>query len=93
MAVIGYIAYIVAYRRVGKLYNRGEICGRKIGSFLHWVIRLILFAVLWAITYGVIVIGKWAVSHWVLVVIALAVLAIFVIALYVVLSKKRKKNA
>lgn len=43
LAVVGFIAYIIAYRCVGKLYYSGVINGRGIGSFLHWLIRLIFF--------------------------------------------------
>lgn len=89
LAVIGVIAYIVAYRCVGNLYDNGDISGRGTGSFLHWLIRLIFFAVIWAITYGVIVAGKWIIAHWVVTVITLAVVLTLGIVLYLVLMRKR----
>ena len=41
--VIGEIAYHVAYDKVGALYHRGSISGRAAGSFVHWIIRTVVF--------------------------------------------------
>lgn len=46
MAIIGVIAYAIAYRLVGKLYSYDLIDGRGAGHFLHWFIRLIVFVVI-----------------------------------------------
>lgn len=53
LAVIGVVAYAVAYRFVGDMYSGGMIDGSTSGSFFHWLIRLILFVALWAVTYPV----------------------------------------
>ena len=66
LAVIGVVAYGIAYRCVGDMYQCGAIDGRTSGSFFHWLIRLILFAALWAVTYGVIVAVKWLTENWVM---------------------------
>ncbi len=58
LLVIGEIAYHVAYDKVGILYHSGFICGRSAGSFVYWMIRTVVFAAIWAVTYGVIWIGK-----------------------------------
>lgn len=58
MTDIGFIAYILAFRCVGRMYSNGDISSRGAGSFLHQVVRLFFFSVIWAITYCVIVIGK-----------------------------------
>lgn len=58
LAVIGMLAYKFAFKQVGDLYNSGIINGRFLGSIFHWVIRLIVFSLLWAITYGLIWLGK-----------------------------------
>ena len=63
LAVIGYIAYLIAYEKVGSLYHGDFISGRAAGSFFHWIIRTIYFIVMWDITYGVIWIGKFVISH------------------------------
>ena len=59
LAVIGAVAYGIAYRCVGDMYHMGAINGRMSGSFFHWLIRFILFVALWAVTYGAIVAVKW----------------------------------
>lgn len=45
ISIIGVIAYEVAKKLVGKLYNNDIISGKTIGSILHWTIRLIVFIV------------------------------------------------
>ena len=67
LAVIGLIAYIIAFRAVGDMYDSGTISGSVAGSFFHWLIRLIFFAAIWAITYGVIAVAKWLCDNWILV--------------------------
>ena len=42
----------------------GVIYGRFSGSLFHWIIRLFAFCLLWAITYGVIWIGKRIIENW-----------------------------
>lgn len=54
LAVIGLVAYGLAYRKVGDMYHGGLISGRTEGSFFHWVIRAFLFVVLWLVAYGAI---------------------------------------
>ena len=49
LAVIGYIAYLIAYEKVGSLYHEDLISGRAAGSFCHWIIRTLYFIVMWAI--------------------------------------------
>lgn len=76
LAIIGAVAYGVAYRFVGDMYHIGAIDSRMGGSFLHWLIRFILFAVLWAITYGVIVAVRWLTVNWFLVLYIIAGLVV-----------------
>lgn len=63
LAIIGIFAYVLAFEKVGKLYHGGIISRRASGSFFHWVIRTVYFVVMWAVTYGVIWIGKLILSH------------------------------
>ncbi len=46
MAVVGAVAYTIAYNLVGKLYRSDMIDGRGAGHFLHWIIRLVVFGVI-----------------------------------------------
>ena len=64
LGVIGVIAYLFAFNTVGNLYNSEMIYGRFSGSLFHWIIRLFAFCLLWAITYGVIWIGKRIIENW-----------------------------
>ena len=59
---INEIAFKVAFDEVGELY-RGNISGKEAGSFFHWLIRTIVFVVIWAVTYGVIWVGKLIWKH------------------------------
>lgn len=94
LAVIGVVSYAVAYRCVGDMYSGGMIDGSTSGSFFHWFIRLILFVVLWAVTYGIIAAVKWLTDNWVLVLSILggvvAVVGIVAIAAIIVRSRKEK---
>lgn len=54
LAVIGAVAYGIAYSKVGDMYHGSLISGKTEGSFFHWLIRLILFVGLWLLAYGAI---------------------------------------
>lgn len=68
LAVIELAAFAIAFRAVGNLYDVGMINGRAAGSAIHWFIRLIAFAVIWAVTYCIIWLAKLIFAHWVVVV-------------------------
>ena len=53
LAVIGVIAYNIAYSKVGDMYRGSFIDGRTSGSFFHWLIRLIIFALGMRLTHEV----------------------------------------
>ena len=68
LAIITFAAYVIAFRTVGDLYDGGMISGSAAGSILHWIIRLIVFVVIWAITYFMIWLAKLIFAHWLLIV-------------------------
>ena len=80
LLVIGEIAYHVAYDKVGALYHSGSISGRAAGSFIHWIIRTVVFVAVWAVTYGVIWIGKFVMAHKIQVAIGICSIVAVVIA-------------
>ena len=80
LGVIGYVAYLIAYDKVGSLYHGDFISGRAAGSFFHWIIRTIYFIVMWAITYGVIWTGKFVMAHKIQVTIGICSIVTVVIA-------------
>lgn len=59
MAIIGTIAYGIAYSLVGKLYNYDIIDGRGAGHVLHWIIRLIVFVIIFYLVATAIRIYNW----------------------------------
>lgn len=81
LTIIGIIAYMIAYQKVGDLYHDGFISGGAEGSFFHWIIRAICFVVMWAVTYGVIWIGKFVILHKIQVAIGIGGIAIIVLVL------------
>lgn len=92
LAVIGLIAYEVAFRAVGGMYHRGDISSGFAGSILHWTIRLLVFVAIWAITYGAIVVGRFIYAHWVPILVAIGVLFAISIVVWII-SRKRGSNA
>ena len=61
--IIGEIAFRVAFRAVGELYDADFISGRSIGSIIHWSIRLVIFVAFWAVAYGVIAVAKFVIAN------------------------------
>lgn len=94
LAVIGVIAYTIAYNTVGDMYRADFISCRTSGSFFHWLIRLFVFAILWAVTYGAIWLVKLITANWqiVLMVSGIAAGVIGLSALATFLLRKVKKS-
>ena len=78
LLVIGAVAYAVAFSIVGDMYSSGSIRGGCLGSVFHWIIRLLLFVIIWAVTYGVIALAQWITTHWIIVVSVLGALVLTV---------------
>lgn len=62
MAIIGIIAYGIAYSLVGKLYSYDIIDGRGVGRIVHWMIRLIVFVIIFYLVATTIRIYNWFVE-------------------------------
>ena len=92
LAVIGYIAYLIAYEKVGSLYHGELILGRAAGSFYHWIIRTLYFIVMWAIAYGVIWIGKFVMAHKIQVTIGICSIVAVVIAVKILIWIKERNE-
>ena len=92
MAVIGYIAYLIAYEKVGSLYHGDFISGRAAGSFCHWIIRSIYFIVMWAVAYGVIWICKFVMAHKIHVAIGICSIVAVVIAVKILIWFKEQNE-
>ena len=98
LAIIGFVAYIIAFRCVGRMYHNDIINSRGSGSFFHWLIRLIFFAIIWALTYGVISLIKWIRDNWILVLsiigfIALVTAIVITVVLYRKINNKHQDQS
>lgn len=60
--------------------------GGPFGSLIHWVVRLAVFVILWAIVYALIAAIQWIICNWV-VTIAIIVVALLVIGAIVLRNK------
>ncbi len=88
---IGVIAYSSSYKIVGDLYRLSIIMDKCEGSLLHWITRIIVFVLLWAITNGIIKIGRLAVNHPIIALVIFAlVVAVICIISFIVYRKKRQ---
>ena len=75
------------------MYSGGMIDSSTSGSFFHWLIRLILFVVLWAVTYGIIAAVKWLADNWELVLCIMGgvVVVVGIASVIAIMIHKRKK--
>lgn len=90
LLIINGIAYAVAYSIVGDMYSFSGISSSTAGKVLHWIIRFIVFVIIWAITYVVIVLVKWITAHWVIALSVLGGILLLtgVIAVVVIFNRK-----
>lgn len=99
LAVIGVVAYKLAYSKVGYMYHSGIIDGRTSGSFFHWLIRGFLFVVLWLVAYGAIQGYYFVTANWQIIlmiagsVAGAAILCTIAVAAMRFVKKHRKANS
>ena len=74
------------------MYREGFISSRGAGSFFHWLIRLIFFVVIWAVTYGVIAFVKWLCANWILVLSVLGGIVLLAVVITITIALIKKKN-
>lgn len=93
LGVIGFIAYKVAYRKVGNLYRAEIISGRFAGSLCHWIIRFLIFVPIWAVVYWTIVFVQWIIANWVTAIVVLTTVIALIIAMTIVYKRIKNKRA
>lgn len=94
LAAIGFVAYIIAYNTVGDMYRADFISGSTAGSFFHWLIRLFIFAVIWAVTYGIIWISKLVISNWQIILMVLGgIIGAIVLCALAIFGLRKIKNS
>ncbi len=78
MAIIGYIAFKIAFSIVGELGLRGEA-----GSIVHWIIRFFVFAFIWFICCVAIALITFIINNWIIITIsAILLLIVYVLKIY-----------
>ena len=90
LLVIGAVAYRIAFSVVGDMYRAGDIGTKTGGSFFHWLIRAVVFVVIWAVTYGVIVVAKFVAVHWIIAVSVIGGLVLLGVIIAIAIHFKRK---
>ncbi|MFA7051010.1 MAG: hypothetical protein WC189_02840, partial [Bacilli bacterium] len=60
MAIIGLVAFAIAWNAVGEIGARGEA-----GSILHWIIRIFAFVVIWLVLSILIIIISFILNNWI----------------------------
>lgn len=81
ISVIGYISFIVAYRAVGETEFRGCL-----GSWLHWIIRTIVFVLVWSICCVILNVILFVSKYW------LNCLIIIVLVLFLRYAKNKSEE-
>lgn len=83
------VAFYIAFRAVGWLYDKMLIRSRKVGSALFWLFKCVVFVINWAYAYGVIWVGKQAAQHWIM---STCIAAVIIVSLVTYKLIKRKKG-
>lgn len=76
MAIIGVIAFKIAFYIFGEIGLRGEA-----GSIVHWIIRLFAFAFIWLLCCIIINVIKFILNNWIIILIS-AILLVIIYVLY-----------
>jgi hypothetical protein len=98
MAAVGVVAFSIAFRLVGILYDLGIIHGRFMGSLLHWLLRFVVFVVLFIFVSLIILFVKLIITipTWVwftlLAIVIISILAYVARKIYVKNNKLSQKS-
>lgn len=91
IAIIGVLAFKIAWNLVGNLYDSGIIIGRRSGSLIHWLIRIIMFIIIFYLCSAIIWLTKFIFAYRTTVLIIIGTIAVFVI-IYKNIKKIKKMN-
>ena len=84
--VIGEIAYRVAFSYAGEL---GITSGER--GFLHWIIRIVVYFVVWSLVCCIIMAVRFIKANWVWVIIVLSALAVIGLIVLIIRTKRLKR--
>ena len=92
MGIVGLIAFVIAFKLVGMLYDADIISSRSAGSFFHWFFRFVSFIVIFYILSCAIWLIKFimAIQWWVWVIVGAIIIAAIVASVIRTLSKRPK---
>lgn len=83
LLVIGEIAFQIAWNASPGGFG---------GSTIHWFVRIIAFALMWAVTYAVIAVGQFIIAHWIPIVCIIAALVLIGIFTTIILRHRTPKT-
>lgn len=85
LAIIGFIAFRVAFKIIGLLYDIGFLRSRESGSVLHWTLRLIIFVLIFKVFTYLIFIVKFifSIPVWFLFSIVFLIIIVFLLYLFI----------
>ena len=83
LLVIGEIAFRIAWNASPGGFG---------GSTIHWFVRIITFALMWAVTYAVIAVGQFIIAHWIPIVCIIAALVLIGILATSILRHRTPKT-
>ena len=92
IAIIGVLAFKIAWDLVGNLYDLGIIIGRRSGSLTHWLIRIIMFMIIFYLCSAIIWLTKFIFAYRTTVLIIIGIIAVFAIIIYKIIKKVKKMN-
>lgn len=84
LAIIGILAFKLAYMLVGDMYDADFISGSILGSIFHWLIRIGLFVFFWWIANAAITACRFIAEHWVILAAILGGVLLLVVAFFLI---------
>lgn len=92
MAIVGIIAFEIAWDFVHQVYDWGIISGSDAGSFIHWSVRTIVFVVVFYIFSLIIWLTKFVYTYRLLILSILGIVILFIIIFKIIKNRKYNIN-
>ncbi len=91
LGIVGVLAFVIAWRCVGMLYDYGIIDDKETGSIIHWCLRLISFFVIFYLFSWMIWLINIIDRYKKIILVVLVFLILFVIGI-IIIKRILKKN-
>lgn len=89
LLIIGTLAYLLAYKFVGNLYDLDIVQTRIGGKIVHWTVRLFCYVIMWIVARFVIWLVRFTIAHCIIMLVSVVVIIALAI---VIVSIKRKRK-